>query len=78
MNCVICRKPMGLNAGLKDKNACKKHKHIILTHIEDEEEQKAIKSVSFMNLATGEEEPVRDLGDYERGVMQEAFFLFRS
>ncbi len=78
MKCAICTKPMGLNARLKGKNACKKHKHILLTHIEDEAERQNIKSVGFMNTETGEEEPVRNLGDYERGAMQGAFFLFRS
>jgi len=78
MNCAVCRKSMGLNATLKGRNACKKHKHILLTHVTDETERENVRSVGFMNTETGREEPVRNLEDYERGAMQGAFFLFRS
>lgn len=61
MRCIICKKPLGLNASLKNKRACKKHTPILLNHLGEGEE---FSSVSFVK--DGVEHPVNSLGEYEK------------
>jgi hypothetical protein len=76
MTCAICKKPMGHEATLRGKNACKKHKHILLTHL-DEEATGAVRNVSYFDQM-GEERPVHNLGDYEKAVTTGLFIVFRD
>lgn len=76
MTCAVCTKPMGFEATRRGKNACKKHKHILLTHL-PEEDTGAVRSVSYI-ASDGTELPVHNLEDYERGVMNGLFIIFRN
>lgn len=72
-HCVICEKPLGVEATKKGKTACKKHKHILLSHFSEEEIPK-VTSLGFFT-SEGIEKPIRNLGDYEEAMLKGPGFL---
>lgn len=66
-HCVVCKKPLGVNATAKGKKACKKHNHILLSHF-DENEIPGLKSIGYLTQEAVEK-PIENLGDYQEAML---------